>query len=174
MINVKPEWYKDNTSLHLAASPENESRVLHREVVTVSPCHVRKWVTGNNSKTKCWRQCLCFVFVMHISVQWEARQKKKRSQPSLNPFSLPHIIWLYSCLSLLHCHLSYNLKGSQMPSHFSPWSCQVGSPKVLVTNVSPQPLKSKGPRGFFKQARLSGWQLAQLRPVTLIQHLARR
>lgn len=115
------------------------------------------------------------VLSLSCTYQYSERQgKKKRSQPSLNPFSLPHIIWLYSCLSLLHCHLSYNLKGSQMPSHFSPWSCQVGSPKVLVTNVSPQPLKSKGPRGFFKQARLSGWQLAQLRPVTLIQHLARR
>lgn len=105
---------------------------------------------------KCWWQCARSVFVTrinHKSAQSATGLKKcKQSQPPLlRPFSLPHIIPLYPCLSLLHCHLSYNLKGSQMPSH--PPSHQVGAWKLLVTEVSPQPMKSeseKGPRGFKK------------------------
>lgn len=74
---------------------------------------------------KCWWQCARSVFVTrmnHKSAQSAAGLKKcKQSQPPLlRPFSLPHIIRLYPCLSLLHCHLSYNLKGSQMPSRPPP------------------------------------------------------
>lgn len=111
---------------------------------------------------KCWWQCARSVFVTrmnHKSAQSAAGLKKcKQSQPPLlRPFSLPHIIRLYPCLSLLHCHLSYNLKGSQMPSRPPPPpSCRVGVWKLLVTKVSPQPSKSeseKGPRGFLKKTK---------------------
>lgn len=152
-INIKPEWQKDKRDVSAQAdlftsqlSPSCQSWARDtREVV--SPCHDQKWEKGNNSKMNTvffhssfglWFVCL---HIYHKSVQSQAWNVR----PPLHPFSLPHTIWLY----MLHCHLSYHLKGSQMSSHFSPWSCQAGSPKLLVTNVSPQPLKSEGPRGFF-------------------------
>lgn len=36
----------------------------------------------------------------------------------LPPLRVP--LWLYPCLPLLHCHLSYHLKGSLMSSHYFP------------------------------------------------------
>lgn len=140
---------------------------------------------------KCWWQCARSVFVTrmnHKSAQSAAGLKKcKQSQPPLlRPFSLPHIIRLYPCLSLLHCHLSYNLKGLQMPSHPPP-------PPIMSSGCLETPCDKsvastfeiwiwKRTQGLFKkkqkqknkeQAMLSGWQLAQLWPVTLSQCSAR-
>lgn len=77
------------------------------------------------------------------------RAKKDPATPSSTPSHFLSWFWLYPCLSLRRCHLSYRLKGSQMPSHLCPWSCQKGAWKLLVTKVSPQPLKSKGPGALF-------------------------
>lgn len=71
--------------------------------------------------------CLCHAHIPQVSmVKGNLKKTHLALLPLSHCFLLLHIIWLCPCLSLLHCHLSYRLKGSQIPSHYFPWSCQVG------------------------------------------------
>lgn len=135
-------------------------RAPHREVV--SPCQVclnpaSLWLRrDNNSKSgiiyfllKCWWQGVCFVFVTPVYRKSAWSEVSQHRPNTLLPSSFLSflIIWVCSCLSLLHCHLWYDLR-PHSHHHFPLWSCQIGAPKTpcykSVSCASP-----KGPGGFF-------------------------
>lgn len=75
----------------------------------------------------------------------------KKTQAPFPPLSLPSH-FLTGTIPVCLCYIViYHIISRAHSCHhiISPWSYQVGAWKLLVTKVSPQPLKSKRPRGAF-------------------------
>lgn len=77
--------------------------------------------------------------------------KPKKTRAPFPPLSLPSH-FLTGTIPVCLCYIViYHIISRAHSCHhiISPWSYQVGAWKLLVTKVSPQPLKSKRPRGLF-------------------------
>lgn len=89
------------------------------------------------------------VLVTHSCLRRTCHQRggKIRGTP---PAISSCFLLLFGCVPICLCSIViYHIISRVHRCHHVFCPCQVGSPELLVTNVSPQPLKSKGSRVFF-------------------------